>query len=388
MKFPTLFFLAVLIATLLVNCTPTDQQDTVMEKPATALDKPLSLYLGTYTRKEGHVDGKAAGIYHAVFNPETGSVTVKDSTAGIVNPSFVKSSRDGALLYAVSETGEGEIFAYTIGEEHGLTLVNKRPTGAPAPCHIAVDQTDKYVIVSNYMGGIVNIYERGTGGELSEIQRLELNAEGDEKQSHAHSATFSPDNQAVFIMDLGKDRIWSYRFDEKTGKLTPAATPFQSANAAGAGPRHFTFTPNGKFAFAINELNNTLTSYAYRAESGELTQLMTQSTLPTNYEGGNSCADVHVHPSGKFVYGSNRGHNSIVCFSVADDGQFSLVGHTPTGGDFPRNFALSPAGDYLLVANQNSNNLLSFKVDEETGQLTQASDNRVMTPVCINFIGQ
>ena len=208
-----LLVLAILVA--LTSCKTTLQKETAMKDQQATPVVIRSAYVGTYTREEGHVNGRATGIYYAEVDTDTGEMTLKDSTARIVNPSFVKSSRDGEMLYAVSETGDGEIFSYKIEENHELTLVNKLPTGAPAPCHISVDHTDKYVIVSNYMGGVVNICARGTDGTLTEIQRLELNTNRAEKESHAHSATFSPDNKYVFVMDLGKDRLWHYKFDEK-----------------------------------------------------------------------------------------------------------------------------------------------------------------------------
>lgn len=391
MKFPTYcptLLLIGLLCLVLTSCQPPAPEPTAMEdnENTATVTNTFSAYLGTYTRTEGHVDGKASGIYYAEVNAENGALTVKDSTTNIINPSFVKASNDGQLLYAVSETEAGQVFSYRIGKDHRLTMINQLPTGATAPCHIAVDHTDKYVVVSNYMGGIVNVLARDAEGKLSEVQRLELNGKDDNQESHAHSATFSPDNKFVFIMDLGKDRLWGYHFDESTGKLTPADTPFIAANSVGAGPRHFAFAPEGNYAFAINELNSTLTSYTYNATKGLLLEVATQSTLPKGYDGKNSCADVHVHPNGKFVYASNRGHNSIVCFAIGTEGQLSVVGHTSTGGEFPRNFALTPDGKHLLVANQNSSNLLSFQINETTGALTKTGETKVMTPVCIDFV--
>ena len=164
--------------------------------------------------------------------------------------------------------------------------------------------------------------------------------------------------------------------------------PYQSATEIGAGPRHFAFTPGGGQAFVINELNSTISSYAYDPAKGNLTHQATRSTLPSRYLGNNSCADIHVHPNGKFVYGSNRGHDTIVCFAIGENGELTLVGHTPTGGNFPRNFSISPGGNHLLVANQNGNNMLSFRINRSTGELTKLSETRVMTPVCIEFVDE
>ncbi|MEL6276449.1 MAG: lactonase family protein, partial [Bacteroidota bacterium] len=343
----------------------------------------IPLYIGTYTRKEGHVDGKALGIYRAVMNQEDGSLNIEASTDSIINPSFVLPSRDGKNLYAVSEIGKGEVVAYAKGD-HQLTRLNTVPTGAPAPCHLAMDLTDRYLVTSNYMGGIVNVYRRGVDGQLNEVQRIILNQTEDEKESHAHSATFSPDNRFVLIADLGKDRIWQYQFDASSGKITPNEKAYVEV-ADGAGPRHFTFHPQGTFAYVINELNSTVTAYEFDSLVGQLTEIQTLSTLPKDFDDNNSCADIHPHPNGKFLYGSNRGHNSIVVYAIMDDGKLSIVEHISTGGDFPRNFALSPDGRFLYAANQNSDNIRQFLINENDGRLTFHADVAVKTPVCLAF---
>ncbi|MEL6277121.1 MAG: beta-propeller fold lactonase family protein, partial [Bacteroidota bacterium] len=237
------------------------------------------LYIGTYTRKEGHVNGKALGIYLAEMRKEDGAIQVGDTTDGIINPSYVRPSRDRKHLYAVSEIGEGEVIAYSIGEKGQLIRLAAIPTGAPAPCHLEMDFSDQYLVNSNYMGGIVNVYQRKANGQLIEKHRLQLNQEGDDRQSHAHSATFSPDNRFLFIADLGKDRIWQFQFDAQQGDVQPNEQAFVST-AEGAGPRHFTFHPNGQFAYVINELNSTVTAFAYDSLHGQLAALHTLSTLP------------------------------------------------------------------------------------------------------------
>ncbi|MEM9837447.1 MAG: beta-propeller fold lactonase family protein, partial [Bacteroidota bacterium] len=211
MKSYSLLLIGLVTASLLCfsGCQPTSPSEQVRAEEPADSQHQLPLYIGTYTRKEGHVDGKASGIYFATLDARTGSIAVQDSTAGIINPSFVKMSLDGKSLYAVSEVGEGEIYAYSVGEDFTLSFRNKIPSGALAPCHIAVDATDRFVIVSNYGGGVVNVCERTPSGGLVELQRLTLNGPDDDAATHAHSATFSPDNKQVFIMDLGKDRIWS-----------------------------------------------------------------------------------------------------------------------------------------------------------------------------------
>jgi len=276
------------------------------------------------------------------------------------------------------------VIAYSIGEKGQLIRLAAIPTGAPAPCHLEMDFSDQYLVNSNYMGGIVNVYQRKANGQLIEKHRLQLNQEGDDRQSHAHSATFSPDNRFLFIADLGKDRIWQFQFDAQQGDVQPNEQAFVST-AEGAGPRHFTFHPNGQFAYVINELNSTVTAFAYDSLHGQLAALHTLSTLPEDFTGNNSCADIHVHPSGNFLYGSNRGQNSLVVYTINDNGQIALVEHVPTGGDFPRNFALSPNGRYLYVANQNSDNIRQFSIDGNDGRLIFQADISVNTPVCLAF---
>ncbi len=371
---------------LLYSCGPAAESNTTESNPEeteTVMEKG-TIYFGTYTRKEGHVDGKASGIYQGTVDAESGSISLVDSIGDIINPSFVKVSNDGKILYAVSEVGEGELYSYEIGEKGKLTPLGKYPTSAPAPCHISVDGTDRIVMVANYMGGIVNVFLRGNDNQLTETEQLMLNQPADEKASHAHSATVSKDNRFVFIADLGKDKIWCYALNAGSGKLQAVALN-DIALATGAGPRHFSFSPAGDYAYVINELNSTVTAFSYEASIGKLTEIQTISTLPDGHAGDNFCADLHIHPNGKYLYGSNRGHNSIVSYAIGDDGQLTLIGHTPTGGAFPRNFALSPEGGYLYAANQNSDNIVQFSIDAQTGALTRVGEFEVMTPVCIEF---
>lgn len=380
---------------LLLGCQPSETTQATAADP-TASDQPQAVYLGTYTRTEGHVDGKASGIYLGNFTPSNGSLQLTDSIRDIINPSFVALSQDRKLLYSVSETGSGELFAYQLGNA-GPSLIGQWPTGAAAPCHIAVDASDQLVIVSNYMNGVVNVFHRDAQQNIREIQRLQFNRAGDVAESHAHSATFSPDNRFVFIPDLGKDKIWVYRIDTAALSADRQATNipvlieepsrhfFHQNLPAQAGPRHFTFHPSGRYAYVVNELNASVTAFAYEAGSGQLSAIQTIPTLPEDFTEWNACADIHAHPNGRFLYASNRGHNSIVSYQIADNGRLSLLAHTPTGGAFPRNFAISPDGKSLLVANQNSDNILSFAIDPDRGTLDKKQDNSVKTPVCIAF---
>ncbi len=202
----------IFLAAFLLGCQPSETTETTAATDPTVVSQPLALYLGTYTRTEGHVDGKASGIYLGNFLPSHGSIQLTDSIRDIINPSFVALSQDKEILYAVSETGNGELFAYRL-HKTAPSLLGQWPTGAAAPCHIAVDASDQLVIVSNYMNGVVNIFHRDAQQNIREIQRLQFNQTGDTAESHAHSATFSPDNRFVFIADLGKDKIWVFRID-------------------------------------------------------------------------------------------------------------------------------------------------------------------------------
>lgn len=390
------FILGILLLTTLLACQSGEESKTVLPAKPIAEDFITPLYFGTYTRKEGHVDGKASGIYYGIFEHTSGKIKIKDTIGGIINPSFVALSQDREMLYAASETGGGELFAYRLGEANPL-LLGQWPTGAAAPCHIAVDASDRLVLVSNYMGGVVNVFYRDSQDRIHEIQRLQLDREGDTAASHAHAASFSPDNRFVFITDLGKDKIWAFRLDTSAlGQLVdrPGSLVLHEEFSLHwqhegldrrAGPRHFTFHPNGRFAYVVNELNATVTALAYDAKSGQLSGIQNISTLPEAYTDWNACADIHIHPNGRFLYASNRGHNSIVSYQIGEDGQLNLLGHTPTSGEFPRNFAITPDGQQLLVANQNSDNVVSFDIKPQTGKLDKKQENSVKTPVCIAF---
>jgi 6-phosphogluconolactonase len=204
---------------------------------------------------------------------------------------------------------------------------------------------------------------------------------------HAHSVILDSSNKYAFVSDLGIDRIMIYKFNSKTGILTPANIPWVSLQP-GAGPRHFTFHPNGKNAYIINELNSTISCFSYESKDGKLTEIQTITTLPANSEGNNSCADIHISPSGKYLYGSNRGHNSIVCYSIdKTSGKLTLVGFESTRGETPRNFSIDPSGTFLLVANQNSNTIVTFRIDSQTGKLNFTEHIlKVPSPVCIKFL--
>ena len=351
-------------------------------------DTMETIFVGTYTKKEGHVDGQADGIYTLYRNPENGDLKKGRTIAEVVNPSFVKASKDGKFLFAVSELGKkdaesGFIYSFRITENDSLEQLSKLSTESFAPAHIALDQSGKYVFVSNYMGGVVMMYKVSEDGTLTKQQRIDL--ENPEK-SHAHSVTISADNERAYVADLGNDKIWIFDLDAEEGRLTPASQTSVTLEE-GAGPRHFTISEDGNVAYSINELNSSVSVFNVGAEGG-LEIIQNISSLPEGFSEKNSAADIHLHPSGKFLYVSNRGHNSIASFTIDEtSGELTALEHTSTRGKTPRNFAISPDGEHLYAANQDSNSVRIFKIEEESGKLQPEGEPlEVMTPVALEFV--
>ncbi|WP_424493542.1 lactonase family protein [Salinimicrobium sp. GXAS 041] len=346
-----------------------------------------TLFVGTYTKKEGHVDGQANGILSLYRNPETGTLHKGKTVAEIINPSFVKVSEDGNFLYAVSELGEndaesGFIYSFRINENDSLEHVSKLSTENFAPAHIETDQTGKYVFVSNYMGGVVMMYRVGEDGDLQTQQRIDLE---NPQESHAHSVTISDDNKHAYIADLGNDKIWIYDLNADEGQLAANPQPFVALEE-GAGPRHFTISKKDNFAYSINELNSSISVFRI-LPGGGLEIIQNISSLPKAFSGDNSAADIHLHPSEEFLYVSNRGHNSIAAFGVERiTGQLVPLQFISTQGKTPRNFAISEDGKFLYAANQDSNSVTTFKIEEKTGRLEPLDEPlEVMTPVSLEF---
>jgi 6-phosphogluconolactonase len=324
---------------------------------------------------------------------EVGKVT------GIANPSYLTIAPNRRYLYAVSEVGEtesqpgGAVVAYAIDPESGaLTFLNQQLSHGVAPCHLCVDQTGQAVLVANYGSGTVAALTIQADGRLGEATTV-IQHEGSsinprrQQEPHAHSINLSPDNRYAVAADLGIDKLLIYRLDPAQGNLTPHTPPWTRVHA-GAGPRHFDFHPSGRYAYLINEIDSTLTAFAYEAEQGILQELQTVPTLPADFSGQSSCADVHVAPSGRFLYGSNRGHDSIVIYAIdPETGQLSYVGHESTQGRTPRNFVIDPTGTFLLAANQNTSTVVTFRLDPETGRLNSTGHiTEVPTPVCLKVL--
>ncbi len=367
------------------NETKDKQKADVAHNPASTM-RPI--YIGTYTKKEGHVNGQAEGIYLAYQHPETGALEMGKTVANVVNPSFVKTSGDNKYLYAVSELGPddgpaGLIYSFKINEDHSLEETGSISTESFAPCYIAEDQSGRFVFVANYVGGVVMMYEKNADGSLIKLQKITLE---NPEASNPHSVNISSNNKFAYITDLGNDRIWIFELDPVSKSLKPHETPFIKL-AEGSGPRHFAFSKNNHFAYSINELNGSISAFKIE-QSGKLTHLGDISSLPEGFTGKNSAADIHIHPSGEFLYVSNRGHNSIAAFQINQKtGIPDNIEFTKPQGATPRNFAISPDGTFLYVANQDSNDLVSFKIESETGKLTETGKRlAVMTPVCIEFL--
>jgi 6-phosphogluconolactonase len=338
--------------------------------------------------------GSSKCIHRLEFDPATGKLTNRETAADVSNPSFIAIHPNGKFLYSVAEIGKGGVVAFAIDPKSGkLTKLNEQSSGGNGPCHINVDRTGKNVLVANYGSGSVNVLPIGDDGKLKEgtgfvqHQGKSINP-GNQEGPHAHSINLSKDNRFAIVADLGIDKLLVYKFDADKGTLTPNDPPYY-ATAPGAGPRHFAWHPTAPMAFEINEINSTLSSLSYDAEKGTFQTLKTVSTLPTDYKGRhNSTAEVVVHPNGKFVYGSNRGHDSIAAFKLDEKtGDLTFIGHATEGIKEPRNFNIDPTGQYMIVGSQKADKIVVFKIDLETGALKPTGEIvDAGTPICIRFL--
>ena len=349
------------------------------------------VYIGTYS------SGDEDGIYVYRLDMATGALAYQSSIGGIDNPSFLDIAPNRRFLYSIGETSAvgdrpgGAIAAFAIDQQSGaLTHINTESTVGPGPCHISIDRAGKYALAANYGGGsvaILPIREDGSLGPATDFVQHEGSSVNPRRQEgpHAHSIMVAPNNKHAFAPDLGIDKVLIYAIDHENGKLV-AQTPAEIA--LGSGPRHLAFHPNGQQAYVINELSNTVTAFDYDADAGTLTTIQTISTLPDGYTEVSHTADIHVHPNGRFLYGSNRGHDSIAVYAIdQDNGQLTLVEIVPTGGASPRNFGLDPTGTYLIAGNHSTDDIFTFRVDPDTGKLTPTGHKaEVVSPVCHKFI--
>jgi 6-phosphogluconolactonase len=353
------------------------------------------MYVGTYTTKQ-----ESKGIYVYRFDAATGKLTSIGLAAESQDPSFVSVHPNGKYLYAVNEVSNfngakaGAVSSFEIDPKSGtLKLLNQVSTHGGGPCYVSLDKTGRYVLVANYDGGSVATFLVQDDGSLSLmkgfVQHSGSSADPQRQEGpHAHWIGVSPDNKFALAADLGLDDILIYRLDLVRGALVPNNPPFAQVKP-GSGPRHFVFHPNGKFGYVLTEMATTVTAFSYDAKKGSLTAIQTVPTLPKDYSGPTEAAEIAVHPSGKFLYASNRaGVDTITIFAV-DSGKGTLkeVGRVSTKGKTPRNFAIDPTGKYLLAANEDSGNIVVFQIDSATGQLTPTGDQeKVAAPVCITFV--
>ena len=345
------------------------------------------MYVGTYTR------GPSKGIYSYKFQSSTGKLTPIGLAGESSNPSFLAVHPSQRFLYAANENNSGMVSAFAIDPATGnLKLLNSVSSKGSGPCHVAVDKTGKFLFVANYNNGSTASYPINADGSLSEASATFQHAgksivAGRQNGPHAHMASISPDNRFVWVADLGLDQIMSYKIDPAKGGMTPNDPPFAKITP-GSGPRHVVFRADSKFAYVISEMAATVTVYNYDAAKGVMTEAQTISTLPADYTGQKSSAEIALHPSSKFLYASNRGHDSIAIFKVdAAKGTLTAAGNVPSGGKTPRNFAIDPTGNYLLTANQDSNKIVVFKIDQQTGGLTPTGDTLdVGAPVALLFV--
>ncbi|MDP7612350.1 MAG: lactonase family protein [Dehalococcoidia bacterium] len=351
----------------------------------------MEFYVGTYTRMGSD------GIYHVNLDLQSGKMEEISVTGGVENPSFLAINSTNDRLYSVGEITEdgrrGSVSSFSIKDDGSLTLLGSEQTGGPGPCHLSVVPGDGSVIVTNYAGGSVCMFpvnsESGILEKYSDFHQHEGSSVNKDRQEmpHAHSVTVDKNSKFAYVCDLGKDMIIVYEIDNKGRKLIER-NDMNVVVDPGEGPRHFDFHPSLNYAYGINEIGSTISVYDYDRSTGVLSTNQKIPTLPENFDGFNGTADIHVSPDGLFVYGSNRGHDSIVIFSIdQSSGKIHYVGHESSRGETPRNFAMTPSGDLLLAENQDTGDIFSFYRDKTSGKLEFTGESiTIPAPVCIKFL--
>ncbi len=363
---------------------------TIMLASITASAQQFYLFVGTYTANG------SKGIYVYEFDAATGTAKWVSNTDSITNPSYLAVAPNKKYVYAVIETNgtnPGKLAAFSFDSSLGtLHFINQQVTGGDDPCYVSVSSSNKWIMVANYSGGSVSVFSANDDGSLNPRNQLiqhtgkSVNAQRQEK-AHVHAAVFSPDEHFVFTPDLGMDRVFAYSFNpDQQEPLSPAPTPYTEV-IAGNGPRHLTFHPNKRFAYLVEEMGGAVVAYQYN--NGRLSKFQQIETHPAGFKGDIGSADIHISPDGKFLYASNRGdENTLTIFAInSRSGKLTLKGYQPTLGKTPRNFVIDPTGNYLLVANQNTNNVVVFKRNKKTGMLTQIGKGfDIPNPVCLQMI--
>lgn len=345
--------------------------------------KTIELLVGTYTDKE------SKGLYKLLFNPADGSLSEKMLVAETISPSYFDISKDRQFIYTVNESKPGNVSSYKWNEERTqLTLVSTQSSEGDHPCYAELNGDENLLAVGNYSSGNLVVYKVDENGVISpDPQNKQHEGSGPVKpnqdSAHAHCSKFDANGKFVYVADLGIDEIVAYPVGEN-GVLGEKQTAL--AFDKGDGPRHLIFHPTKDIAFIINELSGSIVSAKVNHETGIFERIDKQSTLPADFTGENSCADIHITSNGKFLYGSNRGHNSIAMFSVTEEGKLTLLGNEPVQGGWPRNFVISPDEKHLLVANKDTNNITVFNINSETGLLTYTGNQaEVSRPICLKF---
>jgi 6-phosphogluconolactonase len=359
-------------------------------------DDTAIVYIGTYTRTEPHVQGKAAGIYVYSLDRATGALHYLSTASAVTNPSFLMIDRDRRYLYAVQELEQyegqpgGAVSAFAIDPRtSALTLINQQPTLGAHPCFVSIDHTGRWLLVANYGGGSVSVLPIGANGALGAATAVVRHQGPSARHDgpHPHSIVETSDTRYVLVPDCGLDRIFIYRLDAERGTLAEN-NPAWVALRPGAGPRHLAFHPSGSSLYCINERDSTITAFDYQPDQAVLRELQTVSTLPDGFTGRNSCADIHIDGAGRYLYGSNRGHDSIAIFALdAATSELRSLGHVSTAGRTPRNFGIDTTSGLLLAANQDTDTVVTFRIDQATGALIATGQiANVPTPVCVCIV--
>lgn len=349
-----------------------------------------TIYVGTYTGQ------KSEGIYRASFNPDSGTLSGPELAVKTPSPSFLAVHPSKPILYAVGEAAsvgprrEGTVSAFAIEPGSGkLRLLGEQPSGGSGPCHLVVDSSGRCVLVANYNSGSVAAFpldESGRIGPAKSVIQHRGSSVNPQRQKgpHAHHVALDSANRFALVCDLGLDQVLVYSFDAAHASLRPDGN---ASITPGAGPRHLAFQPGGDRLYLINEMGSSILAFNYSADDGSLQEFQTVSTLPADFQGQSTCAEIVVHPSGKYVYGSNRGHDSLAVFRTdPSTGKLTLVEHVFTGGKTPRHFAIDPSGKWLLAENQDSDSIVVFAINPESGKLTLTRESiEVGKPVCIIF---
>jgi 6-phosphogluconolactonase len=353
---------------------------------------PDTVYIGTYTKDDSQAEHRAQGIFACRVSAD-GQLSLLSAAVCGPNPSFLARHPSLPVLYCVNETVDGGVSAFAVDPQTGgLNLLNRQPTGGADPCHLSLDPSGSWLMAANYNSGSLTILPVLPDGRLGPgsdyVEHAGALGPNPQRQdaAHAHMLQFDPGGRFVLASDLGLDRLYVYRLEGESGRLRPH-TPAWVAMPPGSGPRHFVFHPNRRFLYVANELGSTVTACTWDGVQGLLKPFLSRSTLPAGFTGQNDVADIHLDPAGRFLYVSNRGHDSLAIFSVdGQDGSLVARGHALTGGRTPRNFAIDPAGKFVLAANQDSDTVVTLRIDPQSGQLAPAGfEAAIPRPICIIF---